>query len=69
MRKSDKLLFRSGQQRVACFGFDGCRVRNPHLDALARDGRKSCLPELRAQGREEPLTVWTAGPGLGGIDE
>ena len=66
MRKPDMLLFTSGPQRAGSFGFDGCRICTLPLDAPAG---MPCFPELRAQDREEPLTVRTAGPGLGGIDE
>jgi arylsulfatase A-like enzyme len=34
------LLITSDQQRGDCFGFEGRRVRTPHLDQLARDGTR-----------------------------
>ncbi len=40
MRAPNLLLITSDQQRGDCFGFEGRRVRTPHLDELARDGTR-----------------------------
>jgi arylsulfatase A-like enzyme len=40
MRAPNILLITSDQQRGDCFGFEGRRVRTPHLDELARDGTR-----------------------------
>ena len=46
------LFITSDQQRGDCFGFEGRRVRTPHLDALARAGTRfaACItPNLVCQ--------------------
>lgn len=39
-KRPNVLLITSDQQRGDCFGFEGRRVRTPHLDGLARDGTR-----------------------------
>ena len=39
-RRPNILLITSDQQRGDCYGFEGRKVRTPHLDALARDGTR-----------------------------
>jgi arylsulfatase A-like enzyme len=39
-RRPNILLITSDQQRADCFGFEGRKIRTPHLDALARDGTR-----------------------------
>lgn len=39
-RKPNILLITSDQQRGDCFGFEGRKVKTPHLDRLARDGTR-----------------------------
>ena len=39
-RPPNILLITSDQQRADCFGFEGRKVKTPHLDALARDGTR-----------------------------
>lgn len=40
MRRPNILLIMSDQQRADCFGFEGRKVRTPHLDRLARQGTR-----------------------------
>lgn len=40
MRKPNILLITSDQQRGDCYGFEGRRVKTPHLDELARTGTR-----------------------------
>jgi arylsulfatase A-like enzyme len=40
MRRPNVLLVMSDQQRGDCFGFEGRKVRTPHLDLLARQGTR-----------------------------
>jgi hypothetical protein len=67
------VLITSDQQRGDCFGFEGRRVRTPHLDDLARAGTRfaACItPNLVCQpSRASILTgllPLTHGPGSGG---
>lgn len=39
-RRPNILLITSDQHRGDCYGFEGRRIRTPHLDALARDGTR-----------------------------
>src|SRR5690606_4920439 len=39
-RKPNILIITSDQQRGDCYGFEGRRVRTPHLDELAGDGTR-----------------------------
>ena len=51
-KRPNILLITSDQQRGDCFGFEGRRVRTPHLDLLARDGTRfsACItPNLVCQ--------------------
>ena len=38
--KPNILFITSDQQRADCYGFEGRRIRTPHLDELARDGTR-----------------------------
>lgn len=40
MTRPNILLITSDQQRGDCYGFEGRRVKTPHLDQLARDGSR-----------------------------
>lgn len=51
-RRPNILFITSDQQRGDCYGFEGRKVRTPHLDALARDGTRfgACItPNLVCQ--------------------
>ena len=39
-RKPNILFITSDQQRADCYGFEGRRVKTPHLDAMARAGTR-----------------------------
>jgi len=39
-RRPNILLITSDQQRADCYGFEGRRVKTPHLDRMARDGTR-----------------------------
>ncbi|MFK7964937.1 MAG: sulfatase [Burkholderiaceae bacterium] len=39
-RRPNILLITSDQQRADCFGFEGRKIKTPHLDALAQDGTR-----------------------------
>jgi arylsulfatase A-like enzyme len=39
-RRPNILLITSDQQRADCFGFEGRKIKTPHLDSLARDGTR-----------------------------
>ncbi len=39
-RRPNILMITSDQQRGDCFGFEGRRVRTPHLDQLANEGTR-----------------------------
>ena len=39
-RPPNILLITSDQQRADCFGFEGRRIRTPHLDRMAREGTR-----------------------------
>ena len=52
MRPVNILFITSDQQRADCYGFEGRRVKTPHLDAMAQAGArfKSCItPNLVCQ--------------------
>ena len=38
--KPNILMITSDQQRGDCFGFEGRRVKTPHLDQMASDGTR-----------------------------
>ncbi len=40
MTRPNFLLISADQQRADCFGFEGRKVKTPHLDELARDGTR-----------------------------
>ena len=40
MKKPNFLLISADQQRADCFGFEGRRIKTPHLDEFARDGTR-----------------------------
>ena len=69
------LFITSDQQRADCYGFEGRRVKTPHLDAMARAGTRfaACItPNLVCQpSRSSILTGLlprTHGVGDNGID-
>jgi arylsulfatase A-like enzyme len=76
MRRRPNLLFiTSDQQRGDCYGFEGRRIRTPHLDAMAREGTRfsACItPNLVCQpSRASILTgllPYTHGVSDNGID-
>ena len=52
MQKPNILFITSDQQRADCYGFEGRRVKTPHLDAMARRGTRfnACItPNLVCQ--------------------
>lgn len=52
IRRPNILFITSDQQRGDCYGFEGRKVKTPHLDALARDGTRfsACItPNLVCQ--------------------
>lgn len=52
VRKPNILFITSDQQRADCYGFEGRRVKTPHLDAMARRGTRfnACItPNLVCQ--------------------
>jgi len=74
-RKPNILFITSDQQRGDCYGFEGRKVRTPHLDAMARDGTRfaACItPNLVCQpSRASILTgllPYTHGVSDNGID-
>lgn len=74
-RRPNILLITSDQQRGDCFGFEGRRVRTPHLDQLAAEGTRfsACItPNVVCQpSRATMLTgllPLTHGVGDNGID-
>ena len=40
MTRPNVLFITSDQQRGDCYGFEGRRIKTPHLDGLARDGTR-----------------------------
>jgi len=76
MRQGPNILFiTSDQQRGDCFGFEGRRIRTPHLDRMAREGTRfsACItPNLVCQpSRASILTgllPYTHGVSDNGID-
>jgi arylsulfatase A-like enzyme len=76
MRRGPNILFiTSDQQRGDCYGFEGRKVRTPHLDAMARQGTRFGLcitPNLVCQpSRASILTgllPYTHGVSDNGID-
>jgi arylsulfatase A-like enzyme len=74
-RRRNVLFITSDQQRGDCYGFEGRKVRTPHLDAMARDGTRfaACItPNLVCQpSRASILTgllPYTHGVSDNGID-
>jgi arylsulfatase A-like enzyme len=74
-RKPNILFITSDQQRGDCYGFEGRKVRTPHLDAMARGGTRfaACItPNLVCQpSRASILTgllPYTHGVSDNGID-
>jgi arylsulfatase A-like enzyme len=74
-RRPNVLLITSDQQRGDCYGFEGRKVRTPHLDLLARTGTRfaACItPNLVCQpSRASILTgllPYTHGVSDNGID-
>jgi arylsulfatase A-like enzyme len=74
-RRPNVLLITSDQQRGDCYGFEGRRIRTPHLDAMACDGTRfaACItPNLVCQpSRASILTgllPYTHGVSDNGID-
>ena len=74
-RKPNILFITSDQQRGDCYGFEGRKVRTPHLDAMARSGTRfaACItPNLVCQpSRASMLTgllPYTHGVSDNGID-
>jgi arylsulfatase A-like enzyme len=74
-RRPNILFITSDQQRGDCYGFEGRKVRTPHLDALAREGTRfaACItPNLVCQpSRASILTgllPYTHGVSDNGID-
>lgn len=74
-RKPNVLFITSDQQRGDCYGFEGRKVRTPHLDAMARGGTRfaACItPNLVCQpSRASILTgllPYTHGVSDNGID-
>src|SRR6266545_4754704 len=81
-RRPNILLITADQQRADCFGFENKRIKTPHLDRLATEGRRfaACVtPGLVCQPSRAsiltgllPLTngVWDNGvdldPAVGG---
>ena len=75
VRRPNILFITSDQQRGDCYGFEGRKVRTPHLDAMARDGTRfaACItPNLVCQpSRASILTgllPYTHGVSDNGID-
>lgn len=74
-RKLNILFITSDQQRGDCYGFEGRKVKTPHLDGMARDGTRfaACItPNLVCQpSRASILTgllPYTHGVSDNGID-
>jgi arylsulfatase A-like enzyme len=74
-RRPNVLFITSDQQRGDCYGFEGRKVRTPHLDVMARDGARfaACItPNLVCQpSRASILTgllPYTHGVSDNGID-
>ena len=74
-RKTNLLFITSDQQRGDCYGFEGRKIRTPHLDAMARGGTRfsACItPNLVCQpSRASILTgllPYTHGVSDNGVD-
>ena len=65
------LFITSDQQRADCYGFEGRRVKTPHLDQLARDGTRfaACVtPNLVCQPTRASILTGLL-PGTHGVSD
>ena len=65
------LFITSDQQRADCYGFEGRKVKTPHLDMLARDGTRfsACItPNLVCQPTRASILTGLL-PGTHGVSD